>query len=69
MRSARCKSSIHLNATHAARATGILKAIPRLKALPSLRVLNLTGAKVSAAGAAEIQRALPECIVFHESLE
>ena len=44
-------------------------AIPYLKQIKSLRILELNETSISAAGAAELQQALPRCVVLHESLE
>ncbi len=44
-------------------------AVQHLKQMKSLRVLDLYYTKISAKGAAELQKALPDCVVFHESLE
>jgi hypothetical protein len=39
-----------------------------LKQMQSLRILDIIGTQITAAGAAELQAALPKCVVFHESL-
>ncbi|MBT6498245.1 MAG: SUMF1/EgtB/PvdO family nonheme iron enzyme, partial [Planctomycetaceae bacterium] len=43
-------------------------ALLHLKRMKSLRILNIVGTNVSAAGAAQLQQALPGCVIFHESL-
>jgi hypothetical protein len=40
------------------------KGVPHLKALQSLQKVDLRGTKVSRAGVAEIEKALPRCVVF-----
>lgn len=44
-------------------------AVPHLRRMTSLRILVLARTKLSPAGAAELQQALPDCVVLHESLE
>lgn len=44
-------------------------AIPHLQKMKSLRVLMVCSAQITADGAKRLQAALPECVVFHESLE
>ena len=44
-------------------------AIPHLKQIEGVRVFQLYGTQITPAGAAELQAALPDCVVFHESLE
>ena len=43
-------------------------AIPHLQQMKSLRILLATGTKITAEAAAKLQAALPECVIFHESL-
>ena len=43
-------------------------AISHLKQFQRLRFLNISKTNITAAGAAELQQALPNCVVFHESL-
>ena len=44
-------------------------AIPQLKQIQGVRVFQLYGTQITPAGAAELQAALPECVVFHEAME
>lgn len=44
-------------------------AIPYLQQMKNLRVLYLTGTKITPAAVTKLQSALPECVIFHESLE
>jgi len=44
-------------------------AVPHLRRMTSLRILVLARTKISPAGAADLQQALPDCVVLHESLE
>jgi WD40 repeat protein/serine/threonine protein kinase/Leucine-rich repeat (LRR) protein len=44
-------------------------ALPHLKAMRGLRSLDIYFTKITAEGAVELQKALPDCVVFHESLE
>ncbi|MCC9609053.1 protein kinase [Blastopirellula sp. JC732] len=44
-------------------------AIPHLSQLRSLEILEIQGTKITAEGAARLQEALPNCVVFHESLK
>ena len=44
-------------------------ALPHLKQMRNLRILKVRGTKINATEAAELQAALPECVVFHESLD
>jgi hypothetical protein len=44
-------------------------AISELKQMQSVRVFELHGTQITQAGAAELQEALPDCVVFHESLQ
>ncbi|QGQ23656.1 protein kinase [Gimesia benthica] len=44
-------------------------AISHLKKMKGLRVLKIYNTKITADGAKRLQSALPECVVFHESLE
>jgi hypothetical protein len=39
-------------------------AVPSLKLLSSVRILNLKNTKLTAAGIAELQKALPKCAIF-----
>lgn len=44
-------------------------AIPHLQKMKSLRILNLVRTKVSPAAVISLQAALPDCVIFHESLK
>ncbi|HQX48972.1 MAG TPA: hypothetical protein PLY87_02860 [Planctomycetaceae bacterium] len=43
-------------------------AIPDRKQMQGVRVFQLDRTQITPAGAAELQAALPECVVIHESL-
>lgn len=45
------------------------EAIPHLKQIQGVRVFELYDTQITPAGAAELQAALPDCVVCHESLE
>tara|TARA_R110002095_G_scaffold138534_2_gene120391 strand:- start:50289 stop:51200 length:912 start_codon:yes stop_codon:yes gene_type:complete len=44
-------------------------AIPHLQKMKNLRILNLTRTKLTADAISRLQAALPDCVIFHESLE